>query len=91
MLDFEWSISKAGSNLRKHGVAFEEASTAFRDPLSITIPDSEHSEQEARFLLIGLSLSGRLLVVSHFEKGDTIRVISARIATRAERREYEKI
>jgi hypothetical protein len=73
-----------------HGVSFDEAATAFGDPLSRTIPDPEHSEAEERFILLGLSSRGRLLVVAHTERGDRIRVISARLASKREKRQYEE-
>jgi uncharacterized DUF497 family protein len=88
-VEFQWDSNKAQINLEKHRVAFEEAITAFYDPLSITIPDPEHSEGEHRFLLLGLSNRNRLLVVSHTDRGDSIRIISARVATRHERKNYE--
>ncbi|MBM4020049.1 MAG: BrnT family toxin [Planctomycetes bacterium] len=89
-LAFEWDANKARANRAKHGVSFDEASTAFGDPLSITISDPLHSEDEERFVLIGRSLRNRLLVVVHTERGDRIRIISARPATRSERLRYEK-
>lgn len=91
-LRFSWDPSKAASNLRKHGVSFEEAVTAFGDPLSLTIPDPKHSESEDRFVLLGLSANSRLLVVVHAERGDDddIRIISARLASRRERIQYEE-
>jgi uncharacterized DUF497 family protein len=89
-LNFEWNLAKDEANARKHGVTFEEASTAFGDPLSVTIPDPEHSEREVRFLLLGRSSTGRLLVVAHTERGERIRIISARPAMRRERRDYEE-
>lgn len=89
-LTFEWDQKKATSNRRKHGVAFDEAATAFGDPLSITIPDPGHSQDEDRFVLIGESFRGRLLVVVHTVRGDTLRLISARTATPTERRTYEQ-
>jgi len=90
-LRFSWDPRKAASNLKDHEVSFEEAVTAFGDPLSITIPDPEHSESEERFVLVGLSANSRLLVVIHAERGDDeIRVISARLATRRERTQYEE-
>jgi len=89
-LSFEWDPAKDEANARKHGVTFEEASTVFGDPLSITIPDPEHSEREVRFLLLGRSKDGRLLVVAHTERRGRIRIISARPAVRRERREYER-
>ena len=87
---FEWDRDKAEANLEKHGVAFEEASTAFGDPLSLTIADPDHSEDEYRFILVGLSVSGRLLVVAHTYRGDTVRLINARSASRRERLTYEQ-
>jgi uncharacterized DUF497 family protein len=86
---FEWDQSKAKSNLRKHGVSFEEASTALLDPLSKTALDPYHSLAE-RFLTFGLSWRGRLLAVSHTERRATIRIISARVATPSERETYEE-
>ncbi len=90
MLRFVWDSDKAGANLRKHGVDFQEAATAFSDPLSITVGDPEHSLREERWLLLGQSVAGRLLVVAHTELGDEIRIISARPATRRERTTYEE-
>ncbi len=89
-LDFEWNPEKAEANRRKHGISFEEASTVFADPLSVTIPDPEHSGSEVRFLLLGRSATGRLLVVAYTERGKRIRIISARPPTRRERRDYEQ-
>ena len=87
---FEWDTHKARGNRAKHGVSFHEASTAFGDPLSITVSDPLHSEREERFVLIGSSSRNRLLVVVHTERGDRIRIISARLATRLERLQYEE-
>jgi uncharacterized DUF497 family protein len=89
-LHFEWNRQKAQTNIAKHGVAFDEASTAFKDVLSITISDPVHSQNEERFVLIGYSCNNRLLVVVHTERGDCIRIISARLATKKERTNYEK-
>ena len=89
-LRFEWDKHKAHWNLRAHGVSFAEATTVFADPLSITIPDPDHSMMEMRFVDLGLSLRGRLLVVSYTERSNRIRLISARLATRNERRRYEE-
>jgi hypothetical protein len=89
-LRFSWDPVKAIANLRKHGISFPEAATAFGDPLSITIPDPDHSSGEERFLLIGLTKRGRLVVVAHREHGDEIRLINARRATRRERKTYEE-
>ena len=87
---FEWDPEKAAANLRRHGVTFEEASTAFGDPLSLTIGDPDHSDEENRVSLLGYSDARRLLAVSHTERGETIRLISARIASRPERKDYEQ-
>ena len=89
-LRFTWDPAKATANLRKHGVSFIEASTAFADPLSITIPDPDHSVGEERFVLIGLSDRQHLVIVAHVERGDLIRIISARPASRRERKTYEE-
>jgi uncharacterized DUF497 family protein len=89
-LQFEWDSKKARSNKRKHGITFEEASAIFGDPLSITVHDPVHSVGENRFITIGTSATGRLVVVVHTERGDTIRIISARNATRNEKRQYEQ-
>lgn len=88
-MDFEWDEEKADANHRKHGVAFHEASTAFGDPLSITIPDPDHSVGEMRFILLGCADTGRLIAVAHTERGEAIRLISARLANKHERRTYE--
>ena len=89
--DFEWDPRKAAQNRRKHGVSFDEAVTAFADPLSVTVPDPDHSAPaEARYILSGRSAEGRLLVVSHAERGTAIRIISARPATRREQAQYEE-
>jgi hypothetical protein len=87
---FEWDLAKDTRNVKKLDVTFDEASTAFADPLSLTIRDPAHSMGEERFVLLGQSLRGRLLVVAHTEKGDSIRLISARAANRIERRTYEE-
>ncbi len=89
-IQFEWDERKAKQNKRKHKVSFEEAITVFADPLSLTIPDPLHSWDEERFVTMGLSAKRRLLVVVHTDRGDTIRIISARRATRRERSEYEE-
>jgi uncharacterized DUF497 family protein len=87
---FDWDPDKAAENLRRHRVSFEEAATIFRDPLSQTFPDPEHSEGEERYLDIGHSERGRLLIVSYTERQGQVRIISARLATRKERRSYEE-
>ena len=89
-LEFEWDAKKARDNIKKHGVSFEEASTIFGDPLALTIYDPLHSEEEDRFVTLGESEKGRLMVVSFTDREDRIRIISARAATRRERKDYEK-
>jgi len=89
-LTFEWDEEKAKANLRKHRVSFEEAKTIFNDPSLLTFPDPEHSISEQRYLNIGLSSKGRVLVLIHTERGETIRIISCRKATLSERRAYEE-
>ncbi len=89
-IKFEWNPRKARRNLRKHGIGFDEASTVFADTLSISIPDPSHSEDEERWVTMGLSNRRRLLVVVHTEEGEMIRIISARTADRLERRKYEE-
>jgi uncharacterized DUF497 family protein len=88
-MQFEWNPDKANSNLKKHGVSFTEGSTVFKDPLSVTFPDPDHSYSEERYVIIGLSSAGRILIVSHTDRADRVRIISAREATRNERRFYE--
>lgn len=85
---FDWNDAKAASNLTKHGVSFEEAQAVFSDPRSVTVYDEGHSQAEDRFVTLGMSALGRLLVVAHTEHGETIRIISARKATRKESRTY---
>jgi uncharacterized DUF497 family protein len=89
-IHFEWDQAKASQNLQKHGVSFEEAATAFGDSLSLTIEDPLHSAEEERFVTIGLSLRHRILVVVHTDRGENVRIISARAATRRERKTYEE-
>lgn len=86
---FEWDAAKAAANLDKHGVSFDEAITVFYDPLAATFDDDDHSRHERRELTIGYSSKGRLLVVSHMERRGSIRIISARRATRRERNRHE--
>jgi hypothetical protein len=86
---FEWDPEKARRNVAKHGVSFEEAATAFGDPLSLTIFDPDHSEEEDRFILLGQTYTGRLVVVVHTDRGENVRIISAGLAARRERRAYE--
>jgi uncharacterized protein len=89
-MDFEWDAEKAATNVRKHGVPFDEAATIFGDPLSLTYHDPDHSWEEERYITVGTSHAGRLLVVSQTDRGENVRIISARIATRRERRKYEE-
>jgi uncharacterized DUF497 family protein len=88
---FEWNTLKATANLRKHGISFDEAASVFFDPLSATGDDPDHSLDESRFVTFGTSSSGRLLVVAHAQHDDAIRIITARHATRAERKLYEEV
>ena len=87
---FKWDENKAASNLVKHGVSFEEAATVFGDPLSDTFDDPDHSSDERRFIIIGTSERGRMLVVSHTDGGEAVRIISAREPTRGEKDFYEE-
>ena len=89
-MEFDWDPNKAASNLRRHNVSFGEAATVFSDPLSTTVPDRDHSLDEDRAITVGLSHRGRLLMVAHTERGDRIRIISARELTRTERAQYEE-
>ena len=89
-MQFEWDPKKSRANVRKHGVSFEEASTVFFDDLSLTGDDPDHSLNEERFVMFGLSSMGRLLVVAYTERGKRIRIISARLMTGAERELYEE-
>ena len=89
-MEFEWDPNKAASNLTKHKVSFREAATVFRDPLSITFDDPDHGDDEDRFITIGTSSGGRLLIVAHTDRGMRIRIISARETTRTERDLYEE-
>ena len=88
-MKFEWDPAKAAINLRKHGVSFESAVRVFEDELSATFPDPDHSRREFRLITYGLGPDGKLLVVSHTERGGRIRMISARVATNKERKRYE--
>ena len=88
-MDFEWDPEKAALNIVRHSISFDEATTAFGDPLSVTISDPGHSVGEHRFVLFGLSDQGRLLAISHVDRDGTTRIISARVATRHERKQYE--
>ena len=89
-MEFEWDPRKAEINLTKHGVSFTEAGTIFGDELSITVPDPDHSIDEDRYITIGWSERRRLLMVSHTDRGDRIRIISARELTKSERKIHEE-
>jgi uncharacterized DUF497 family protein len=89
-MEFEWDSKKAAGNLSKHGVEFPEAATVFGDPHSVTFPDPDHSEDEERFITIGMSGGNRVLIVSHTDRGAKTRIISARKATKRERTAYEE-
>lgn len=88
-MHFEWDADKAAENVKKHRVSFDEAATIFYDPLAATFDDPDHSVRELRSLTIGYSSHGRLLVVSHTERGASLRIISARLASAAERKRHE--
>ena len=88
-LNFEWDDRKAASNLAKHGVSFDEGKSVFDDPCYVDFYDPDHSYEEHRYIIVGISQQQRLLVVSYTERGDIIRLISARLATRKEQRLYE--
>lgn len=87
--EFQWDEEKAKSNLKKHGVSFEEGATIFNDPMIATISDPDHSEDEERFISIGMSMIRRLLTVIHTYRKERIRLVSARKATKAEKKNYE--
>ena len=89
-MQFKWDKNKAIRNLSKHGVSFEEAKTVFEDPLYVDFYDPDHSEEEERYLIVGESHQGRLLIVSYTERGNIIRLISARETTQTERAVYEE-
>ena len=90
MIEFEWDPKKAGANLLKHRISFAEAATILCDPLGITIFDPDHSQEEDRYITVGMSEHGRALMVAHTDRGNRIRIISARALSRAEREQYEK-
>ena len=87
---FTWDEDKATSNIIKHGISFDEATTVFGDTLSDTFPDPDHSFDEHRFIIIGASDRGKILVIAHTDDGELVRIISAREATHGERRSYEE-
>ena len=88
VLRFDWDLNKAANNIKKHNVLFEEAATIFDDPMFITVIDEEHSDDEERYITIGLSRQARLLVVAHTDRAGQIRIISARKATKYEEQFY---
>jgi uncharacterized DUF497 family protein len=88
-LEFEWDREKERANRKKHRVSFQEAATAFSDPRSVTFYDPDHSDDEDRYITIGTSETGRLVIISHTDRDDRIRIISARQAARRERKIYE--
>ncbi len=88
-LKFEWDINKAKSNQKKHGVSFEEAQTVFDDPFYVDFYDPDHSKNEERYIIFGASSQNRILLVSYTERGNKIRIISARLATKQEHKNYQ--
>jgi uncharacterized DUF497 family protein len=89
-MDFDWDVKKAARNLKNHRVSFKEAATIFDDPLARTFDDPDHSLDEQRFITIGISEQGKLLIVAHSDRGDATRIISARETTHGERKLYEE-
>jgi uncharacterized DUF497 family protein len=89
-VNFEWDPGKAKQNRRKHRVSFHEAATVFGDPFSVTYPDPDHSTSEQRFITVGMSSAGRVLIVAHADRNEIIRIISARKTTQRERKQYEE-
>jgi uncharacterized DUF497 family protein len=89
-MEFEWDPAKAAANLKKHGGSFGEAATVFGDTLSVTASDPDHSIEEDRYITVGMSDRSRLLMVAYAERGDRVRIISARELTRTEREAYER-
>jgi uncharacterized DUF497 family protein len=90
MVNFEWDPGKARQNRRKHRVSFHEAATVFGDPLAVTYPDPDHSTSEQRFITVGMSSTGRVLIVAHADRDGNIRIINARKTTQRERKHYEE-
>jgi len=90
MMEFEWDSRKAASNIAKHGVSFHEAATVFGDPFALTYYDPDHSIDEDRFLTFGVTMGGAYIVISHTDREDKIRIISARVMNRRERSHYEQ-
>lgn len=89
-MTYEWDARKAAANLKKHRVSFADAATVFLDPLALTFPDPDHSSEENREITVGSTIKKQLVFVSHCGRGERLRIISARLATRAERRHYEE-
>ena len=89
-MNFEWDPAKARRNRRKHRVSFQEAATVFGDPLAMTFLDPDHSASEQRFITVGVSSTNRILIVAHADRGENVRIISARRATQIERKYYEE-
>jgi uncharacterized DUF497 family protein len=87
---YEWDAGKAAANLKKHRVGFTEAATVFLDPLAVTYQDPDHTQEEQRYITVGESTRGRVILVAHLDRGDRIRIISARKATRREAHEYSE-
>jgi len=90
MIEFEWDPQKARANRLKHRLSFGEAATVLRDPLAITVFDPDHSQEEDRYITVGTSKRGRAVMVAHTNRGNRIRIISARALSRAEREQYEE-
>jgi uncharacterized DUF497 family protein len=90
MVNFEWDPDKARQNRLKHRVSFHEAATVFGDPFSVTYPDPDHSTSEQRFITVGMSSAGRVLIVAHVDRNEIVRIISARKTTQRERKQYEE-
>jgi uncharacterized protein len=90
VVNFEWDPGKARQNRRKHRVSFQEAATVLGDPLAVTYPDPDHSTSEQRFITVGMSSAGQVLIVAHVDRSENIRIISARKTTKRERKQYEE-
>ncbi len=90
MVNFEWDPGKATQNRRKHRISFQEAATVFGDPLALTYSDPDHSQSEQRFITVGMSSAGRVLIIAHVDRNENIRIINARKTTQRERKYYEE-
>jgi uncharacterized DUF497 family protein len=90
VVNFEWDPGKARQNRRKHRISFQEAATVFGDPLAVTYPDPDHSTSEQRFITVGMSSAGQVLIVAHVDRSENIRIVSARKTTKRERKQYEE-